>query len=541
MASNSAISDDDDMSVYTYDTAAPLPTVSRRESDSFRTSVPPSRPLTRSNTNYGTLDPITSLKSYDTSGNHSPRNSVIFNPDSYVINSHSAALPSHFYQRLHRQSIISVSPSPQETLSRIENLQEMRPFHLVGVSFPYCDWEKYLKSEDYIKSLPTKQLREYYQKQNDLIERYMEIDRLLDSGVQINMLREYGSDLAEIHEQDNISTSSSGSNSSGTKKTTLATRQGVPGRIDEETALLGGQDREAQSNLVMFAIYVNFAVNVILLLGKIAVALLTNSLTVVASLIDSILDFLSTAIIWVSTRLVGHRDWRTKHLYPVGRSRLEPIGVLVFSVLIIVSFLQVGNEAIQRLLFGEHIAVEMGLAAIAIMAVTVIVKFFCYMWCKTIDSSAVDALAQDALTDVVFNTFSIIIPIAGHYFSIWWLDPLGALLLACYISWSWGETALEHIDNLTGAAADPEDRQVLLYLCARFADSIKQITALNAYHAGDRLTVEVDIVLDAKSSLRDSHDIGEALQYALETLPFVERAFVHLDYRVGNYTGHLER
>lgn len=515
-----------------------------RETDPLRHSSsmtgPLSRAGSRSGGGYGALDTISHLKVYDShthSGTHSPRNSVIFNPESYLMANHAAALPSHVYQKLHRQSIISVTPSPHETLSRMENLQEMRPFHLVGLSMPICDWEEYRKPDEFIDSLKNKELQNFYIRQNEIIDRYIEIDRMLDSGLHIDMLREYGSDLAEIQERTSHQTNSEDSSSSTKVASNLTSRQGVPGRVDEESAMLNGGIE--QSNLVMFAIYVNFAINIVLLIGKIVVTLLTNSLSVIASLIDSVLDFLSTAIIWVSTRLVDTRDWRTKHLYPVGRSRLEPIGVLVFSILIIISFLQVGEEAVQRLLWGEREVVEIGIFSIAIMAITVVAKFFCYIWCNTIESSAVEALAQDALTDVVFNTFSIVVPALGHYFNIWWLDPLGALFLSCYISWSWGETALEHIENLTGAAADAEDRQVLLYLCARFADTIKQITALNAYHSGDRLTVEVDIVLEAKSSLRDSHDIGEALQYALETLPFVERAFVHLDYRTGNFTGHL--
>lgn len=481
---------------------------------------------------------------------------------------HAIPVSTNVYQRLHRQSIISLAPtaSPRETMVRVGNLQEMRPFHLVGFSSPFCEWEAYRKPDELLATIENKKVREFYEKQNDLIDRYIEIDKLLDSGLQIDMLREYGSDLNEIHEviqevhepnhgasSDSIVTANvsvngivSGSPRSGsgnsTNKLKLTARQGVPGRIDEESPLVAnGGDRESQSKIVMFAIYVNLVVNIFLLIGKIAVALLTDSLTIVASLVDSVLDFLSTAIIWFSTRLVERRDWSTKHLYPVGRTRLEPIGVLVFSILIIVSFLQVGDEAVQRLLWGERIAVTIGLSAVAIMVLTVIVKIFCWVWCKTIDSSAVQALAQDALSDIIFNTFSIVMPLTGHYFDIWWIDPLGALLLSCYISWSWGETALEHIDHLTGAAAEPEDRQVLLYLCARFAETIKQVTALNAYHSGDRLTVEVDIVLEPKSSLRDSHDIGEALQYALETIQFVERAFVHLDYREGNFTGHLER
>ena len=46
----------------------------------------------------------------------------------------------------------------------------------------------------------------------------------------------------------------------------------------------------------------------------------------------------------------------------------------------------------------------------------------------------------------------------------------------------------------------------------RFAKTIKQIQGLQAYHAGDKLHVEVDIVLDASTSLKDSHDLSESLQ-----------------------------
>ena len=47
----------------------------------------------------------------------------------------------------------------------------------------------------------------------------------------------------------------------------------------------------------------------------------------------------------------------------------------------------------------------------------------------------------------------------------------------------------------------------VLYLTMRFAKTIKKIQGLQAYHAGDKLNVEVDIVLDASTTLRDSHDL----------------------------------
>lgn len=73
----------------------------------------------------------------------------------------------------------------------------------------------------------------------------------------------------------------------------------------------------------------------------------------------------------------------------------------------------------------------------------------------------------------------------------------------------------------------------------RFAKCIKEIQGLQAYHSGDKLNVEVDIVLDEGMKLRDSHDLGESLQYVLESVPVVERAFVHMDYAADNLPGHM--
>lgn len=82
----------------------------------------------------------------------------------------------------------------------------------------------------------------------------------------------------------------------------------------------------------------------------------------------------------------------------------------------------------------------------------------------------------------------------------------------------------DHIKHLTGAAAPPQIRNAILYLTMRFAKTIKQITAVQAYYAGDRLNVEIDLVVDEGMGLRDSHDLGESLQYVVESLPVVERA-----------------
>lgn len=426
--------------------------------------------------------------------------------------------------------------------------------------------------------------RKYYERNNYLISSYLYIDRLLDSSLPHSLIQEYHHPPSDMNIPHTISEEEPSSPDSADAKPTSAHSNAGPlanGNVsasvtkkvkrtpkalykvpDESTPLVGDSDtatdisppapfqfenpaensnEDSDSPVVTVAIYINLAANTILLAGKIAVIILTSSLSVLASLVDAALDFLSTAIVWITTKLISRRD---AYSYPVGRRRLEPIGVLVFSVIMITSFFQVSLQCINRLTSSSpssHSIVQLTLPAILIMASTVLVKLGCYFWCRLIRNSSVQALAQDALTDVVFNIFSILFPLAGSYFRIWWFDALGGLLLSLYVMLNWSRTSSTHIRNLTGAAASATDRNILLYLTMRFAGTIQQIQGLQAYHAGDKLIVEVDIVLDEAMTLRDSHDLGESLQYVLESVPNVDRAFVHMDYKGWNLPTHMQQ
>ncbi|PFH55110.1 hypothetical protein XA68_10682 [Ophiocordyceps unilateralis] len=299
-------------------------------------------------------------------------------------------------------------------------------------------------------------------------------------------------------------------------------------------------DVDSDDPVVTVAIWINLVANLVLLIGKIVVIISVPSMSVLASLVDATLDFLSTAIVWTTTRLIssGQKD---QYRYPVGRRRLEPLGVLVFSVIMVTSFVQVALQCIQRLLSPDHQILELGAPAIIIMISTVVIKGACWLWCRLIKNSGVRALAEDAKTDVIFNIGSILFPIIGFYGRVWWLDALGGLLLSFVVIFTWSQTSAHHVRNLTGHSAQPDERNLLLYLTMRFATAIRQIQNLRAYHAGDKLFVEVDIVLSAITPLKDSHDLSEVLTYFLESVPIVDRAFVHVDYTSYNAPTHISK
>lgn len=148
---------------------------------------------------------------------------------------------------------------------------------------------------------------------------------------------------------------------------------------------------DSDSPVVALAIWVNFIANAVLLAGKLVVVISVPSMSVLASLVDAVLDFLSTAIVWTTTRLISASQ-SDQHSYPVGRKRLEPVGVLVFSIIMITSFCQVALECIQRLADPEHKVLQLGVPAIAIMLGTVVIKGAVWLWCRLVKNSSVRAL-----------------------------------------------------------------------------------------------------------------------------------------------------
>ncbi|KAK3383910.1 hypothetical protein B0T24DRAFT_67736 [Lasiosphaeria ovina] len=496
-------------------------------------------------------------------------------------------------------------PRPSERrLSAILNGPHMRSMRLIGNSNPRYRWERYWKTEDQLASMKPP-IRKYHERVNYLIQQYLYIDKLLDSSLPHDLLNEYNNMPASAFRgvevpstileeaspppskpkptsssseaaallplEDATTTSPAVVNNPRkirrtpkdiyrpTETTPLFSRthygdiddddddgddygrDGEPGTENTpkpEIPWLEDDQVDSDAPIVTLAINVNFAANAILLAGKLAVVVSVPSVSVLASLVDALLDFLSTAIVWITTWLISRQD---QYRYPIGRRRLEPLGVLVFSVIMITSFVQVALQAIQRLASPDREIIELGAPAIAIMLGTIFIKGLCWLWCRLVRNSSVQALASDASTDVIFNAGSIAFPLVGFYARIWWLDALGGLLLSLVVIFNWSQTSSEHIRHLSGFSATADQRNILLYLTMRFAKTIKQIQGLQAYHAGDKLNVEVDIVLDASTSLKDSHDLSESLQYVLESVPIVDRAFVHVDYASYNLPTHMQQ
>ena len=116
---------------------------------------------------------------------------------------------------------------------------------------------------------------------------------------------------------------------------------------------------------------------------------------------------------------------------------------------------------------------------------------------------------------------------------------MGAIMLSCLISYLWLSTAYSEFQLLIGVTADTQMQQWITYISMTHSPAIVAIDTVRAYHSGPRIIVEVDIVMDSSETLRTTHDVAEALQMKLESLPHVERAYVHIDFETSHKPEHF--
>jgi cation diffusion facilitator family transporter len=300
----------------------------------------------------------------------------------------------------------------------------------------------------------------------------------------------------------------------------------------------GGEEEQEEEEVpeprpVAVAIHGSFGLNVVLLAVKIVASVMSRSMAVIASAADSLLDLLSGTVLVVTHWIVQRRRSTDNMRYPQGKSRIEPIGVFAFAIIMMLSSLQIIIEAVRR--FFTEPDIDVGPVTLTILAFTILSKAFMCWYCrrvgKTYRSGAAAAYGNDHRNDVLTNCVGVGTALAAYYVpTLWFLDGTGAICIALYIITCWLRTGNEQLGFLTGQGASPMLLQQLTYISANHDPRIKFVDTVRAYHFGVNYLVEVDIGLPEDMSLKESHDIAESLQHRLEQFEDVERAFVHNDY-----------
>ena len=285
------------------------------------------------------------------------------------------------------------------------------------------------------------------------------------------------------------------------------------------------------------AVYGSFAANIALAALQLYGAISSGSLSLFTTMADAIFDPMSNVTLIVTNRAVKRVD---PNRFPSGKARLETVGNIVFCFLMTaVSFILVAFS-VRELVEGSNSDTKsFHLPSVVAVAVAFTTKLCLFLYCWSLKDkySQINILWQDHRNDLLINGFGILTSVGGSKLK-WWIDPMGAILLSCLISVIWLRTAFSEFLLLVGVTASVEIQQLITYVCLTHSPEIEGIDTVRVYHSGPRLIAEVDIVMNAASSLRDTHDVAEELQIKLEDLPDIERAYVHVDYETTHKPEH---
>ncbi|KAF5728123.1 metal tolerance protein 10 [Tripterygium wilfordii] len=346
---------------------------------------------------------------------------------------------------------------------------------------PHCHWPhfSFLSGKEH-------KVSEYYKKQKRLLEGFNEMETMTDSGC--------------LH-----------------------------GNLTED-------EMEQLERSERMAIHISNAANIVLFVAKVYASMASRSMAVIASTLDSLLDLLSGFILWFTSYAMKTPN---HYHYPIGKKRMQPVGIIVFASIMATLGLQILIESGRQLIFKSKPETdpEKEKWMIGIMVSVTIVKFLLMVYCRRFKNEIVRAYAQDHFFDVITNSVGLVAAVlAIQYY--WWFDPAGAIIIALYTIGTWARTVMENVWSLIGRTAPPDFLAKLTYLIWNHHEEIKHIDTVRAYTFGSHYFVEVDIVLAEDMLLNQAHNIGETLQEKLEQLPEVERAFVHIDFEFTHRPEH---
>jgi ferrous-iron efflux pump FieF len=240
---------------------------------------------------------------------------------------------------------------------------------------------------------------------------------------------------------------------------------------------------------------------------------------------DSFMDVFAAAVLTWTVVIAAQRPDKE---HPFGHKRAEPIGGLVVAVIAGVLAIEVARSALEALTSRQAVRLEW--AVVGVFAAKAAFKACILLVAsRHRGSPAMKALKVDARNDVLVSVLAIGGVIAARQ---GWptLDAWLALPVAAYIAWSGVVLARDNVRYLMGEAPS-EERQAELHDLARSVPGVHEAHDLRAHYLGTELQVHVHVIVSADLSVKQAHDIGEAVRVKLESEPDVGNCSVHIDIR----------
>ncbi len=202
---------------------------------------------------------------------------------------------------------------------------------------------------------------------------------------------------------------------------------------------------------------VGIACNVILCSLKIAVGIITSSISVIADGLNNLSDMGSSVITMIGFKLAG-KPADSDH--PFGHGRMEYMSAFVVSVIILIVGGELFISSVKDLINGTAAPVY-DKTAVIVLAVSILVKLWMFIFNrklgKKINAEALMATAQDSINDCITTAVILASVIISMLFKPSFnLDAVMAAAVALFIIYSGLSAARDTLNQILGEPPSKE-------------------------------------------------------------------------------------
>jgi len=245
---------------------------------------------------------------------------------------------------------------------------------------------------------------------------------------------------------------------------------------------------------------------------KFVVGLMTGSLAVIASAVDSLLDIVMSGVNFLAIRQ-AEQPADAGHSF--GHGKYETLATLLQSLVISASGGWILLEAIRRLNAGDIKVQQIGNGVI-VLAISVAASFGISRYLrrvgKTTDSSALQADALHFAMDIYTNGALLAGLIILSFVDAPWLDPVMSLLVALYILKEALSLARHALRDMLDAELPDEVRNEVLRLVNEHHGELLDIHNLRTRRAGSQKLMDFHLTVCKHLTVQAAHDLADHLE-----------------------------
>ena len=245
---------------------------------------------------------------------------------------------------------------------------------------------------------------------------------------------------------------------------------------------------------------------------KVAVGVITGSLSVLAQAIDSFLDLFAVSVTFLAVRFAA-RPADAEH--PFGHGKAENIAAIVQAVLIFIAGGSIIYTALRRAGTGEPL--ETTEAGIAVMAVSILASVFLSRYLRRVarkeDSLALEANAHNIAADV-YSAAAVLVGLTVVRFTgLDIIDDILAGIVALFIL----KIAFDVLRNSIGGLVDvklpeAEEASIKAAIIEHFGGEVVSFHKLRTRKAGSQRYIDLHLVMPRQVTIQEAHDMCDHLE-----------------------------